>query len=573
MNGNVSDSDDSFFDDASFDTMSETSTRVRVKSPAAQTSKALAAQIAANKGQRPSIAEQLKKVVSDPKLKEWLAEQAARAKVRQAAVGQPNHSQQEKVDFGQEPEHSTIKKCPDSKANQKVPRKTPNKPAPNPKPRSLAHKNRRPRSGEGLRPSGPPPQPPGGSTELSAQPQGGSSDEFDDSFDDDSFDTLEDGLENRTESMEDIVESQPGGVPAPNQAEASSDKPKPVPRKRSAHSQRSRSNTEESRGSQELLAWERVGQTGAEPGSANDSYYWEHTGTEEFLQAKQSHTPDLSPVHRLLPEAEYIQMHGLIKGSTSSSSMSPTSPGCKPPSFPGPKSPTSPVQPFTKVSSTPQISPEVKRTTPEPFPDISNPEPAQALHNGFTPVGQVPNNTVQQTQGSIFVHIPGEGQLTDALDKPIGQAVSEEYKFHMDQLDLNASSPDTIRDKIERRISQEEMPHSPHSPGKPIQTQQNEPPSPQNLGIPLLSLDHSPNSKAHQSSRHPSADDQVFTNTLERNKNSPEKSPKEAATAKNIDELYAVVNKSVKRNSSSSSQMSQISSVSNQVMLYVRLSV
>ncbi len=176
-------------------------------------------------------------------------------------------------------------------------------------------------------------------------------------------------------------------------------------------------------------------------------------------------------------------------------------------------------------------------------------------------------NPLQQTQGSIFVQIPGEGRLTDALDKPIGQAVSEEYKFHMDQLDLNASSPDTIRDKIERRISQEDMPHSPHSPGKPVQTQQNGPPSPQNLGIPLLSLDHSPNSKAHnQSSRHPSTDDQVFANTLERNKNSPEKSQKEAPVTKNIDELYAVVNKPVKRNSSSSSQMSQISSVSNQVM-------
>ncbi len=289
MNGNVSDSDDSFFDDASFDTMSESSMRVRVKSPATQGAKASGANVS-TKGQRPSIAEQLKKVVSDPKLKEWLAEQAARAKVRQAAVGQPSdhHNQQEQVDFGQETEHGTIKKCPDNKTTQKVQRKTPNKPAPNPKPRSLAHKNKRPRSGENLRPSDPPPQPPGGTTEISAQPAGGSSDDFDDdSFDDDSFDTLEDGIEDRTESVDDITASQPGGISVPGQTEATAGKPKPVPRKRSAHSQRSRSNTEESRGSQELLAWERVGQGGGEPGSANDSYYWEHTGNADSSICKE----------------------------------------------------------------------------------------------------------------------------------------------------------------------------------------------------------------------------------------------------------------------------------------------
>ena len=444
-NANESDSDDTFFDDASFDTISESSHGNRLKSPGPRVKSpghappgTTSATVREQREQRGSIAEQLKKVVSDPKLKDWLAEQAARAKQRQDAVGgkvtQLGVKDDDRVDFGQETESSTIKKNPAAKLTRTESLGKGPKPAPNPKPRNLSLRGKNTKEGKTLvvRPLEAPPLPP--------------DEETDDSFDDASFDTLEDSdlegqqaVDNANNALNDSVQYE-----TMNNLNNPAGKPVPVPRGKSSLASRSRSNTEESRGSQELLSWERV-----DP-KDNDSYYWEHTGTEEFLEAKNKNSPPQQqqrqgnglvpppPVHKLLPEAEYIQMHGLVKAqqqhgvgdNTSTHHVTNTNTNSRP----------------LSTFKSPPTSPTIPRSAGLTFSNHSN----QTDDNQ----NLIPTSPTA-TKGNIFVSIPGGGNLSDALDKPVGARVSDEYEFHKQQLDLNAANPVTIETKIERRLSQE----------------------------------------------------------------------------------------------------------------------
>ena len=483
-----SDSDDTFFDDASFDTISESSHGPRVKSPPTV------------REQRGSIAEQLKKVVSDPKLKEWLAEQAARAKERQEAIGS---KEDDRVDFGKDTESDTIKKNPAAKVKgNNIENKGP-KPAPNPRPGNISLQSKGKKEGKApvARPTEAPPLPP--------------DDETDDSFDDASFDTLED-----SEEMIDETPATPKNVHNDSVQYKTMNnlnnpgRPVPVPRKPSVPS-RSRSNTGESKGSQEMLNWERF-----DP-KDNDSYYWEHTGTEEFLEAKNKVSPKQlvpPPVHKLLPEAEYIQMHGLVKTQQNQT-------GRNPPSSTGAR----PMSTF----KTPPTSPTTPRSAKLTFSDHTD---SNQNVIPTSPTGK---------KGNIFVAISGEGDLTDALQKPVGKRISDEYDFHKQQLELNASSPINIESKIEKRLSQENLVELDHSP--------------KSIGIPIISLDHSPNSKAQRQNSH--SDESQANSRAHRHSQSSESSTSVSHIPgpKNADQMYAVVNKSVKRTPSNTSEVSSAS--------------
>ena len=489
---NESDSDDTFFDDASFDTISDSSHGNRIKSPPTV------------REQRGSIAEQLKKVVSDPKLKEWLAEQATRAKQRQEAVGTKDD---DRVDFGKETESDTIKKNPAVKIKRTDSLGKGPKPAPNPKPRNLSLRGKIKNENKPpvVRPTEAPPLPP--------------EEDTDDSFDDASFDTLEDSEDDGQQAAANNAHNDSVQYETMNNLN-NPGKPVPVPRKTSIPS-RSRSNTEESRGSQELLNWERF-----DPRD-NDSYYWEHTGTEEFLKAKNKNSPPQGlqppPVHKLLPEAEYIQMHGLVKTQQQQQNLNDRVTQSPPNARP--------LSTFKSPPTSPTIPKSAKITFSDQTDDNQN------VITTTSPSGG-------STKGNIFVSIPGEGNFTDALSKPIGRQVSDEYEFHKQQLDLNASSPVNIEHKIEKRLSQEDLVEMDHSP--------------KNLGIPIINLEHSPNSKAQSRSDYLNEESRM---NHQRHSQSSESSTSitHIPGPKNADQMYAVVNKSVKRTPSNTSEVSSVS--------------
>ena len=478
ITGNESDSDDTFFDDASFDTISESSHGNRKKSPTTV------------KEHRESIADQLKKVVQDPKLKEWLAEQAERAKERQDVVGS-----NERVDFGRETESSTIKKNPTAKTKKTEGKAT--KPVPNPKPRNLA--------GKGKKSSAPPTAPAAPQAQVETPVE-----ETDDtSFDDDSFDTLEDSEELREDVSKPDVHNESVQYETMNNLNDPG-KPVPQPRKPSVPN-RSR---EGSTGSQELLNWERV-----DPRD-NESYYWEHTGTEEFMEARnQLDSIDVPPppVHRLLPEAEYLQMHGVVKAQQMQRQKS--------------DSQSSSSSRTLSTFKSPPNSPTIPRS-------------AKLTFNNQTDSNQ---NVVPQSpsgnKGSIFVSIPGQGDLTDALRKPTGREVSDEYEFHKQQLELTAASPVTIESEVGKRLSQENLADLNHSPTS--------------LGLPIINLEHSPNSKAVQRQNDPNQ--KLDRNQRQSHSSGSSTSVSHVPGPKNAEQMYAVVNKSVKRSSSNTSDVSSVS--------------
>ncbi len=476
INATETDSDDTFFDDASFDTLSECSQGNRLKSPPKVSE------------HRPSIADQLKKVVSDPKLKEWLAEQASRAQERQAAVG---GKEEERIDFGKDTEDSTIKKNPNAKNKSPKTAKS-TKTAPNPKPRNLTDRGK-PKEVK-PRPTEPPPPPP---------------DESDDSFDDGSFDTLEDSEELAEEVEAPTTHNDSVQYETMNNLN-NPGKPIPTPRKAP-----SRSDAGSSRGSQELLNWERV-----DPGGGNDSYYWEHTGTEEFLEAKAMHSPppqgsQSRPVHKLLPEAEYMQMQGLVKGQQSAQGTA----GQRTSTFRSP--PTSP-------------------TTPQSAKLKLSDDHTDNNQNLVSPTGSA------GSRGSVFVSIPGQGDFTDILRKPIQRQVSDDYEFHKQQLDMNTASPVNIESRIEQRLSRENLSELDHAP--------------RNLGLPIVNLDHSPNSKATQRQQQ-----QLRRGSSNRGNQRVSQSSDSSTSVthvpgpKHADQMYAVVSKSMKRNPSDASNVSSVS--------------
>ena len=82
--------------------------------------------------------------------------------------------------------------------------------------------------------------------------------------------------------------------------------------------------------------------------------------------------------------------------------------------------------------------------------------------------------------------------------------------------------------------------------------------SPKNLGIPIINLEHSPNSKAQIGSDDINEESRV---NHQRQSHSSESSTtvSHIPGPKNADQMYAVVNKSVKRTPSNTSEVSSVS--------------